>query len=95
MSFSDIFQHTSTLVLIVAAAAVLLASFKTNTAKVWKDEAEAQTARADRLERSLDEINAKLSRIEKENARLLDLLTSLDPTRLAVIRLASTPMDGD
>jgi len=90
---SEIFGYTGTASAILAAVVVVIASFRTNTAKVWRDEAEAQKSRADRLEASLKEINTRLSRIEIENERLVQLLTSLDPTKLAVIRLAAIPME--
>ncbi|WP_326827435.1 hypothetical protein [Streptomyces sp. NBC_01751] len=90
MSPSEIFGLAGTLSAVIAAAAVLFASLKTNTAKVWREEAEAQKSRADRLEASLKEINTRLSRIEQENERLVQLLTSLDPSRLAVVRLTNT-----
>jgi small-conductance mechanosensitive channel len=93
MSPSEIFGLAGTLSAVLAAAAVLFASLKTNTAKVWREEAEAQKSRADRLEASLKEINTRLSRIEIENERLVQLLTSLDPTKLAVIRLATIPTE--
>ncbi|MVO87431.1 hypothetical protein GPA10_22370 [Streptomyces sp. p1417] len=64
-----------------------MAAFRTNTAKVWREEAEAQKERADRLAGDLAEIKARLARIEAENARLIQILTSLDPARLAVVRL--------
>lgn len=72
----------------IAAAVVILAAFRTNTARVWKEEAEAQKARAERLENDLKEIKERLTHIERDNARLVALLTSLDPTRLAALRLA-------
>lgn len=93
MSPSEIFNHAGTVSVILAAVVVVVASFRTNTAKVWREEAEAQKSRADRLEASLKEINTRLSRIEIENERLVQLLTSLDPTKLAVIRLASLPSE--
>lgn len=67
---------------IAGGLSVFLASRKTNTAKVWKEEAEAQKARADRLENDLQEIKERLTRIEDENKRLIELLTALDPARL-------------
>ncbi|MCY0941918.1 hypothetical protein [Streptomyces antarcticus] len=72
---------------------VVLAAARTSAAKVWREEAEAQKSRADRLESSLKEINERLARIETENKRLIQLLTSLDPNRLAVIRLATNPTE--
>ncbi|MBT2609894.1 hypothetical protein J7I97_16840 [Streptomyces sp. ISL-87] len=72
---------------------VVLAAARTSSAKVWREEAEAQKSRADRLESSLKEINERLARIEAENKRLISLLTSLDPNRLAVLRLATNPQE--
>jgi predicted nuclease with TOPRIM domain len=62
---------------------------------VWREEAEAQKERADRLAGDLTEIKNRLTRIEQENARLIQLLTSLDPNRLAVMRLATNPTEDD
>ncbi|MBT2383861.1 hypothetical protein J7E86_09720 [Streptomyces sp. ISL-11] len=56
------------------------------TAEVWKSEAEAQKARADRLQDDLTEIKLRLGRIEAENGRLIELLTALDPARVAALR---------
>ncbi|MYX26061.1 hypothetical protein GTY75_05155 [Streptomyces sp. SID8381] len=58
------------------------AAWRLNTAKVWKEEAEAQKARADRLQDDMDEIKERLSRIEDENKRLIELLTALDPASI-------------
>lgn len=93
MSPSEIYGLAGTLSAVLAAGAVVFASLKTNTAKVWREEAEAQKYRADRLEASLKEINTRLSRIERENERLVQLLTHLDPARLAVVRLTDTPTE--
>jgi predicted nuclease with TOPRIM domain len=72
---------------LAAASVVTYASWRRGTSKIWKEEAEAQKARADRLEENLDEIKDRLSRIEKENARLIELLTALDPERLRALRI--------
>lgn len=78
-----------TLSSVVAAVVVVLAAFRTSAARVWREEAEAQKQRADRLAGDLTEIKNRLTRIEQENARLIRLLTSLDPNSLAAIRLAA------
>ncbi|GGP44089.1 hypothetical protein GCM10010214_16200 [Streptomyces abikoensis] len=49
---------------------------------MWREEAEAQKARVDRLQEGLAEIKERLKRIEQENARLIALLTALDPARI-------------
>ena len=91
---SQILSYVGTISVILAALAVVIASFKTNTAKVWREEAEAQKQRADRLAGDLTEIKNRLSRIEAENKRLIQLLTSLDPNRLALFQLtAHTPTE--
>ncbi|MFG3582556.1 hypothetical protein [Streptomyces sp. NPDC047990] len=71
---------------VVAAGAVLAASWRRSTAAVWKEEAEAQKARADRLQNDMEEIKERLTRIEEENKRLIELLTALDPERINSLR---------
>lgn len=93
MSPSQIYAFSGTCAAIAAAVAVVVAAFRTNTARVWKEEAEAQKARAERLENDLKEIKERLTHIERDNARLVALLTSLDPNRLAAIRLAANPTE--
>lgn len=93
MNPSQIFALSGTLASVVAAVVVVLAAARTSSARVWREEAEAQKGRADRLAGDLTEIKNRLSRIEAENARLIKLLTSLDPDRLAVLRLAANPME--
>ncbi|MFF1450176.1 hypothetical protein ACFVYF_18855 [Streptomyces sp. NPDC058274] len=84
MHLNDLVSLISTL---AAAVVVVYASWRKGTGNIWKEEAEAQKARADRLEDDLDEIKERLSRIEKENARLIELLTALDPERLRALRI--------
>jgi predicted nuclease with TOPRIM domain len=84
MQLDNLVSLLSTL---AAAAVVVYASWRRGTTNVWKEEAEAQKARADRLEDDLDEIKERLARIEKENARLIELLTALDPERLRALRI--------
>ncbi|MFD4646332.1 hypothetical protein ACFRJ3_34910 [Streptomyces sp. NPDC056696] len=93
MTLSTVFSISGTLAAFVAAVVVVLASQKTSAARVWREEAEAQKQRADRLASDLTEIKNRLTRIEQENARLIQLLTSLDPNRLAVMRLATNPTE--
>ncbi|MFB7782074.1 hypothetical protein ACFC1D_05100 [Streptomyces vinaceus] len=93
MTPTQILTAGGTLASLVAAVVVVLAAARTSSARVWREEAEAQKTRADRLESSLSEIKERLSRIEAENKRLISLLTSLDPNRLAVLRLAANPQE--
>ncbi|MET7984569.1 hypothetical protein [Streptomyces sp. NPDC005281] len=67
---------------LTAASMVIYANWRRGTHNIWKEEAEAQKARADRLEDDLEEIKLRLAAIEKKNQRLIDLLTALDPDRL-------------
>ncbi|QNJ44488.1 hypothetical protein H7H31_21295 [Streptomyces buecherae] len=62
---------------------MLWAAFRVSTAQIWREEAEAQKVRADRLQDDLAEIKERLTRIEAENARLIQLLTALDPQAVA------------
>ncbi|GAA4794746.1 hypothetical protein [Streptomyces ziwulingensis] len=57
MPLFDFFSYSVLLVTVVAAAVVILTAFRTNTARVWKEEAESQKACDDRLEADLTEIN--------------------------------------
>jgi hypothetical protein len=95
MTISNIFSISGTLAAFVAAVVVVLASQKTSAARVWREEAEAQKQRADRLAGDLIEIKNRLTRIEAENARLIQLLTSLDPNRIAAARIAVNSTEGD
>jgi hypothetical protein len=95
MTLSNVLSISGTLAAFVAAVVVVLASHRTSAAKVWREEAEAQKERADRLAGDLTEIKNRLTRIEQENARLIQLLTSLDPNRLAVMRLATNSTEDD
>ncbi|WP_369272383.1 hypothetical protein AB5J55_22420 [Streptomyces sp. R11] len=93
MTLSQFFSIVGPLASFVAATVVVFAGYKTSAAKVWREEAEAQKERADRLAGDLTEIKNRLARIEAENARLIQILTSLDPNRLAAIRLAANPTE--
>ncbi|MFJ8930590.1 hypothetical protein ACIRLA_28780 [Streptomyces sp. NPDC102364] len=95
MTLSEVLSISGPLAALAAAVVVVLASQKTSTARVWREEAEAQKQRADRLASDLTEIKNRLSRIESENRRLVQLLTSLDPTRLAAVQLAVNPTEDD
>jgi DNA-binding transcriptional regulator GbsR (MarR family) len=92
MSASEIFGAAGIASTVLSAAVIVIAGFRTNTAKVWREEAEAQRARADRLQEDLKEIKERLTRIEAENKRLIQILTSLDPNRLP---FRATFLDGD
>lgn len=60
----------------VAAAYVLVRSSVDNqTAAIWKGEAEAQKARADRLEEELELLSARVTRLEQEREVLLTAAT--------------------
>ncbi|MCX4554143.1 hypothetical protein [Streptomyces sp. NBC_01500] len=74
----------------VGAMAVLVASFKTNTAKTWqntaeswREEAEAQKARADRVIDELTSIKNRLSHLERYNERLISIVSSVSPERVS------------
>jgi hypothetical protein len=60
----------------LAAAYVRVRSSVDNaTAEIWKGEAEAQKARADRLEAELGELSARVTRLECERETLLSVAT--------------------
>ncbi|MEV3860705.1 hypothetical protein AB0J38_41150 [Streptomyces sp. NPDC050095] len=88
MTVSQLVSFSGTFATLTAAVVVVLASHKTSAARVWREEAEAQKQRADRLSADLTEIKQRLARIEAENARLIRLLTALDPAQLTALRYA-------
>lgn len=57
----------------VGALVMAKAAGQLNTAHVWREETEAQRARADRLQQDMHEIKERLTRIEEENRRLVEL----------------------
>ncbi|OLZ74239.1 hypothetical protein AV521_00635 [Streptomyces sp. IMTB 2501] len=71
---------------VVGGFVVVRAAREVKTAEVWKAEAEAQKARADRLQEDLTEIKDRLGRIEEENKRLVQLVSTIDPERLNIFR---------
>ncbi|MGK5496403.1 hypothetical protein [Streptomyces sp. URMC 125] len=86
MTLEDVLRIGGYIAAFVAAVVVTRASWQTNSAKVWREEAEAQKARADRLAEDLSEIKRRLARIEEENKRLIRILTSLDPNAFRSLR---------
>jgi hypothetical protein len=72
---------------LAAASVIVVAGWRRGTSNVWKEEAEAQKTRADRLAEDLDEIKERLERIEQENHRLIEILIALDPERLRSLRI--------
>ncbi|MDH6705413.1 putative nuclease with TOPRIM domain [Kitasatospora sp. MAA19] len=82
MTPTDIFSYAGTAASVTAAFVMVRASWQINSAEVWRGEAEAQKTRADRLQDDLSEIKERLTRIEAENRRLVELITTLDPTRI-------------
>ncbi|MFD8088982.1 hypothetical protein [Streptomyces malaysiensis] len=84
---NEILSLGGTLASVAAAFVLVKSGFQMRTAEVWKQEAEAQKTRADRLQNDMDEIKERLTRIEAENQRLIELLTALDPSRIAALRI--------
>lgn len=82
MNSIEILGYAGTAASVTAALVMVRASWQINTARLWRDEAEAQRTRADRLQRDMDEIKERLARIEQENGRLVELLTALNPARI-------------
>jgi len=71
---------------IAGAVALILAGFRTNTARVWKEEAEAQKTRADRLINELEEVKERLQELETHTQSLVRLLSTIDPQKLEELR---------
>ncbi|MFF1739603.1 hypothetical protein [Streptomyces mirabilis] len=60
---------------LAAAYVRVRSSVDDQTAEIWKGEAEAQKARADRLEMALRELTDRVVRLEAENRHLSELVT--------------------
>ncbi|MET9729332.1 hypothetical protein ABZZ79_01315 [Streptomyces sp. NPDC006458] len=73
----------------LAAAFVKVKSNVDNaTAEIWRGEAEAQKARADRLEAEFGELSARVTRLEQERELLLSMATG--QTAIVELRTAMT-----
>jgi cell shape-determining protein MreC len=66
---------TAVLGSLAAAFVKIRSSVDNQTAEIWKGEAEAQKARADRLETALTELSERVARLEAENRHLSELVT--------------------
>ncbi|MCP9207801.1 hypothetical protein [Streptomyces sp. NEAU-Y11] len=69
------FGALATVGALAAAYVRVRSSVDNQTAEIWKGEAEAQKARADRLEAQLDELCGRVARLEAENRHLSELVT--------------------
>lgn len=61
--------------LIAAGFVVWKNSARSSAINLWRGEAEAHEARADRLEEQLKELTERVSTLERENAMLRDMVT--------------------
>ncbi|WP_245876547.1 hypothetical protein [Streptomyces uncialis] len=86
MTPTDIFSYAGTAASVVAALVLVKAAWQTQTSRVWREEAEAQRSRADRLQADMDEVKERLAQLEAKNQRLIDLLSTVDPERLTALR---------
>jgi hypothetical protein len=69
------FGALATVGALAAAYVRVRSSVDNQTAEIWKGEAEAQKARADRLEVALAELSERVARLEAENRHLSELVT--------------------
>lgn len=70
-----LFGGLATLGAVTAAFVKVKSTVDNTTAEIWKGEAEAQKARADRLEVELTELSARVTRLEGERELLLSMAT--------------------
>lgn len=83
----EILNYGGALAGVAGAASLIVASIRTNAARIWKEEAEAQKTRADRLFGELEEIKNRLTHLESYNATLVALLSTIDPQKLEELRM--------
>lgn len=79
---------------LAGAIAFVLAAFKTNSTKVWREsseawreEAEVQKTRADRLIDELEGVKHELEELKKQTRTLVAVLSALDPEKLNELRI--------
>lgn len=87
MTVDDLVTSAGVVSTVLAALVMVKASWRLNTAKVWKEEAEAQKTRADRLFDELEEVKYRLTELESYTRRLVHLLSTVDPQALDEIRM--------
>jgi uncharacterized membrane protein YqiK len=61
------------------AKARLKASRKVATEEVWRNEAEAQKARGDRLEEAMEQVSEELAQVKRQLVRLTEVLRAVAP----------------
>lgn len=86
MSPSEMLTFTGLISILVAAAVVTYSAFRTNTTRVWKDEAEAWKARAETALVELEELRDQLTELEGYTQTLVRILSTIDPQRLDDLR---------
>ncbi|MEU0912125.1 hypothetical protein [Streptomyces althioticus] len=67
--------------------AIVLAGRRTNASRIWREEAEAQKTRADRLIEELKEVKDRLTELEGYTQTLVLLLSTIDPQKLEELRV--------
>lgn len=83
---NELFNIGGTLAGVAGAIALIASSIRTNAARIWKEEAEAQKTKNNRLIGELEEIKTRLTLLEKYNATLVALVTTIDPQKLEELR---------
>ncbi|MET9816865.1 hypothetical protein [Streptomyces sp. NPDC006355] len=88
----EILNYGGVLAGVAGAISLIVASVRTNSiransARIWREEAEAQKTRADRLFGELEEIKNRLTHLEGYNATLVALLSTIDPQKLEELRM--------
>jgi hypothetical protein len=71
----------------VGSLAVVFATFRTNTSRVWREEADAQKTRADRVLGELEKVTQELTELKEYTHTLVRLLSTVDPQKLEELRL--------
>jgi hypothetical protein len=83
MTLLDVINNAG---IVAGAVALVVSGFRTNTARIWKEEAEAQKERADRLFGELEEVKERLTELEGYTKNLVRLLSTVDPQKLTELR---------
>jgi len=82
----DFLNYAGGLAIFGGALAVVITSIRTNATRIWKEEAEAEKRRADRLFEELEEVKNRLTDLENYTKTLVVILSTVDPQKLDDLR---------
>lgn len=77
----------------IAAVVGAVLTWLSTRGSAWRDEAEAQKSRADRLERELESLSGRVDRLETENRRLAELASGTAAIEALSLQMAANHIE--